>query len=92
MPRKQTPLIVVVFEHNSDSDENVVEVYATEKAATRRCAEIANHNTEEEEVEEAFRAGDYRKCVGLFVRECENGADHRLNTYSRDVKTRTPQS
>ena len=31
MAGKQKPLVVVVFEHNSNSDENVVEVYATEK-------------------------------------------------------------
>jgi hypothetical protein len=92
MAGKQKPLVVVVFEHNSNSDENVVEVYATEKAALRRCAEIANHNTEGVEVEQPFARGDYETCVDLFIQECEDGTDHRLNTYVRDVKTRSPQS
>ena len=81
-----TPVFVVVFEHNSYSGENVVEVYKDKASADKRLAEIAKNYSDEDEVETAFHAGDYNEVIDLFAKECDSGAGHQFRIIETQIK------
>ena len=71
-------LWLVIFDHGSNSDEDVLEGFLNRDPAVRCLAEIAYEQTEVEDIRALYEREQYEDVARLFLEECDEFGIHRV--------------